>query len=176
MVQGSQLAFGAQNDAWILEDAGPPGAVAVCLDEPVIRRAEGGVLLLPDAEHPQTALYGGVDGHWLQDDGSDAPLRDGAIVPVQGQRWRLHLPHRVEPTIEARVRPVQIRFRVSLDEEYVEIDVEDGDTQTRLRPRSFNYLLLTLARQRLSDAALPPSSRAWLDQTTLGDQLPLDPR
>lgn len=176
VVQGTKLCFGSEDDAWVLEDSGPPGAVAVCMDRPAFAHADGGVLMIPDAEAPEVAFYGTVDGSWLPDDGSEQPIRDGVTIPVSGERWRIHLPSQVDPTIDARPRPIWLRFKVSRDEEYVEINVEDGDKQTLLRPRSFNYLLLTLARHRLNDSDLPATSRGWVEQDDLATSLRIEPR
>lgn len=176
VVKGARMSFGDLGDAWILEDAGPPGAVATCLDTGGVVASDGGVLMLPDDSDPDVALLQQPAGSWILDDAEASPVRDRQILDVTGQRWRVHLPSSLDSTAEARPRDVSLRFRVSLDEEYVEIDVVDGAQSTRLRPRSFNYTLLVLARHRLADAELPETSRGWLDQEELARMLAVEYR
>lgn len=56
-------------------------------------------------------------------------------------------------------------FKVSRDEEYVELDVEYEGRRISLRSRAHHYLLLTLARLRLADReeGTPEASCGWAD-------------
>jgi hypothetical protein len=60
-------------------------------------------------------------------------------------------------------------MRVSRDEEHVEITVNCGGNSVALGSRGHNYLLLTLARERLKDAeaGMPEPARGWMYQDTL---------
>jgi hypothetical protein len=51
------------------------------------------------------------------------------------------------------VRAASLSFSVSRDEEYVRLRVVQGSFTLDLGARAHNYLLLTLARRRLADAA-----------------------
>jgi len=67
------------------------------------------------------------------------------------------------------VRELGLTFSVSTDEEYVQLQMQAGNRVVDLGTRGHNYLLLTLARQRIEDAAtgLPESSCGWIYQEDL---------
>jgi hypothetical protein len=71
----------------------------------------------------------------------------------------------------------ELCFRVSSDEEFVELDLVDASRRVALGSRSHNYLLLTLARSYLADAAagLPPASSGWMDKEALAKGLSTTP-
>ena len=69
------------------------------------------------------------------------------------------------------LRGAQLRFAVSMDEEHVQLSVAVGTRLVELPPRAFHYLLLLLARQRLTDAELPASEQGWVLVEQLMDQL-----
>jgi hypothetical protein len=62
---------------------------------------------------------------------------------------------------------------VSRDEEHVELKAECCGRPHDLGSRSHNYLLLTLARERLRDvnAGVPETSSGWMYQEALLDEL-----
>jgi hypothetical protein len=64
---------------------------------------------------------------------------------------------------------LDLSFSVSRDEEYVQLQVVCGAGTFDLGARSRHYLLLTLARRRLEDAAegLPETTCGWLHQEDL---------
>jgi hypothetical protein len=68
-----------------------------------------------------------------------------------------------------------VRFVVTRDEEHVEVILVHEGGVIELPPRSFHYLLLTLARQRLAEAELPEEERGWVDRDTLCRMLAVDP-
>jgi hypothetical protein len=64
-----------------------------------------------------------------------------------------------------RMSRVGFRFKVSLNEEYVELDVEYDGRRISLGSRAHHYLLLTLARLRQADReeGTPEASCGWAD-------------
>jgi hypothetical protein len=66
-------------------------------------------------------------------------------------------------TVEAA--RLQLSFAVSRDEEYVTLQATSGGCQIDLGARAYHYLLLTLARRRMADAArgFPDTSCGWVD-------------
>ena len=82
----------------------------------------------------------------------------------------------LEPSTSGKLRPAKnavtasgvrggLVFRVSQDEEYVELQLRRGAQTVELGARSHHYLLLLLARQRLKDAAAaegPDTGQGWL--------------
>ena len=68
-------------------------------------------------------------------------------------------------------------FTVSRNEEQVDIVLEWQGQRIEVRPRAHHYMLLTLARLRLSDQAQNPTaeqSHGWIDQQELTRMLALD--
>ncbi|MED5371098.1 MAG: FHA domain-containing protein [Myxococcota bacterium] len=168
---GSALGLASEDTLWRLGDASPPGAVARCDDGRVVR-AQGGVLLLPDDRSPRLALFE-RSGAWVRED-SDATVRSGDTLELDGARWVLELPHGLPATLEAERAP-ELHFQVSPDEEYCTITLHHGERRVEHGPRSFNYLLLTLARLREQDHQLPTANRGWVHQEDLARMLRLEP-
>ena len=104
------------------------------------------------------------------------------MLTVGGADWRLHLPSAWEATLEASAdTPVhlassELRFRVSSDEEFVELSLLHEGGELALRPRAHHYVLLTLARARLKDAAEGgrPADHGWLYAEELARMLGVD--
>ena len=168
LVEGNVIALATPELAWTLVDAAPPAPRAIADG----RRVEGQdvLLQLPDDERPEASIYLQDGRWWLERDDAVEPVTDGARVDLAGASWRLELPPgRTEtPTLGIGDAPA-LRFRVSPDEEYVEVDVLVGPRVVQLRPRSFHYLLLTLARLRLD-------GDGWTTRLELARMLRLEPK
>ncbi len=165
---GDRLAFGQELRAWEVADLTPP--------EPMARNSDGrwlqgddGLLLLPDAESATACIFE-EGGHWIAElEPGPRRLEDGAEISVNGQSFSLFLPERVASTREAGGGVVDLsratlHFKVSMDEEHVELDLIDGETRLTLPHRAHLYLVLDLARARLEDAKdadLPESEQGW---------------
>lgn len=167
---GDRLAFGHADNAWVFTDDAPPTLLLRAPDG-TVREAASGVLVLP-ADDPQLTIFRDQAGRWMVED-TDAlwPAASGATVQVEGQTWVIHLPGGLPPTEEAEqvLEQARLHLAVSPDEETVQVEVIAGTRRTVLPPRAHHYLLLTLARQRLADAAegLAPRDQGWLYQPEL---------
>jgi hypothetical protein len=165
---GGQVALASPELAWTLVDAAGPAPRAIVGD----RRVDGNdaLLQLPDGDRPEASIYRREGRWWLERGDAEEAIADGAIVEVAGAAWRLELPPgRAEtPTLGLGDAPA-LRFRVSADEEYVEVDVLLAARVVTLRPRSFHYLLLTLARLRLD-------GDGWTTRAELAHMLRLEPK
>ena len=86
-----------------------------------------------------------------------------------GRAWRLEQPcgRKDAPTLGIGAA-VALAFRVSADDEYVEVDVYVGGEVVKLRPRSFHDLLLTLARPRTG-------GEGWTTRPELAKMLRVEP-
>ncbi|MCB9797654.1 MAG: FHA domain-containing protein [Alphaproteobacteria bacterium] len=168
-----EVAFGAASLAWRLCEAGPPQARALCSERGLQRTEEGGVLLLPDDEAPEWSVS--VQGAgWLAEGLEGArPVGNGDVLRAGGATWRLMLPTPLAPTSQADDGLMALAFRVSADEETVEIDLLAGQRRQLVPSQSFSYLLLTLGRQRAADAALPLDQQGWVDAGELARMLRL---
>jgi len=178
LCQGDALAFGDSEVVWILEDASAPTAVARRLPTGEMLVAEDGLLALPSPTHPAATLFEVEGRKWEIDlDGEIRPVEDGETIEAGGETFALHLPISPVSTIEARApepsRPVDLVFRVSSDEEAVEVTAQGRV----LTPRAHHYTWLTLARARLRDreaAALAEPQQGWLFVDDLCRMLSMD--
>ncbi|MCB9690034.1 MAG: FHA domain-containing protein [Alphaproteobacteria bacterium] len=166
---GSSLWLAGPDLAWTLTDAGPPRACA-CSETEVVA-ADGDLMLLPDATTAEVAVFRESDGLWrVEEDGDLRVVRDGETVTAAGRAWVLRLPTGVASTPTVGVdAPPELVFRVSSDEEYVEMDLTTGGQTHRLKARSFLYLLLTLAR-----LANEPDADGWIDREELARMLRIE--
>ena len=121
-----------------------------------------------------------MDGSWtLEKQDSTLALTSGQTFEVGGTSYRLSTPGVVSDTAALstpelaakafRLQHLRLEFRVSQDEEHVEIHVQRGGETVDLGSRSHNYVLLLLARERLAEAArgVAESACGWMDQEQL---------
>ncbi len=184
-IDGTRLAAGASaalRPGVPVDDDGPPTAVAVSAGQS--EAAIGGFLVLPpDADEPAVCIYRDAAGGWVAEEGgSTRAIADRDVVQAGGEAWTLYLPGTVAGTVDATdVRPrlgaLKARFSVSPDEEYVELELHGPIGTFALGARAYHYMLLTLARARVRDAAeadLAATSHGWLYQDDLVRMLGVD--
>lgn len=182
LTTGSQLAFGTEDERFILVDASPPGLVAVG-DDGTLRCAEAGLLPLPSEEQPEIMLVEQRDAGWqLETAAQTRPVVDRERIEIGGVQWSIHLPGRILRTDDGRDPPLSVdaialEFHVSRDEEHVEIKVLQDSRQVALKPRAHDFFLLTLARARLADQERPDLDEAeygWVHRQDLAQRLKVD--
>lgn len=175
------LRFGT-SAAWVLDDAGRPGALAMPRDGGVPIAADEGILVLPHADDPQALVFQTGDGRWLlEKDARTKSIEDGAAIALGSDVWTARLPS-VHPDTVSRfdgppsLLEATLHFAVSSDEEYVELRVDVGGRDYDLGARAHHYLLLTLARLRASDIddGIVPTSAGWVYQDDLAKKLGVD--
>lgn len=180
--QGDQIGFGADDAAWQLVSASPPLAMARRMDSDATISGEAGILVLPSPETPLASVLE-EGGEWiLEIDGQARAARDGEIITPAGIPFMLHLPITSVATADAgsAKRPfseVELRFRVSRDEEQVEVTVATPEATHVLAPRAHHYTWLTIARARERDRnakSLTEAQQGWLQVDELMRSLRLD--
>jgi hypothetical protein len=135
------------------------------------------LLALPSIDDPIALVLLDPDEGWVLSMGERrTSIADGALLAVSGTGWRIHLPEVPVRTAEAAGRgepagDLALTFRVSRDEEYVEMRVATGGGSHTLPPRAHHYVLLTLARARLGDTAPSEDDRGWVHTDLLLRQL-----
>jgi hypothetical protein len=170
--RGDELAFGDADQKWQVSDDAPPRVMVVPIGrgDPVV--LTGDILGIPSRDEPIATIYRGADGRWWLERG-EAPLsvlsnRD--VFAVAGSKWRFACPEIISATQQTntltRLEDLSLHFSVSLDEEHVELRGESPKRVVPLGSRGHNYLLLTLARQRLADAerGLADTACGWMLQ------------
>lgn len=182
LAAGDRLGFGDTVVEWILFDASPPAAMARRLDDDAMFVAEGLVLALPSGDLPLVSVLA-HDGAWvLEMDGQSRPARDGEVISLQGAAYMLHLPEAGAATddVEGRAQKlarVELKFRVSRDEERVEVTVMSPAGAFVLAPRAHHYPWLTIARARLKDRSkgdLAEDQHGWVNVDDLCSSLKMD--
>lgn len=178
---GSKIAFGKAADTpWEMIDESAPPVMAVPLDEgdPVVLDTD--LLALPSKDNPCATIYRSPEGGWLLEysDAPTAPIVNMQTFEVGGRVWRFCCAENAPTTALAasadlEVRSLLLSFYVSRDEEHVGLRVKHGAKSIDMGARTHNYLLLTLARRRMADAAegLPDAACGW----TYQDELAHDP-
>ncbi|MEZ4302198.1 MAG: FHA domain-containing protein [Polyangiaceae bacterium] len=178
-----RIALGDDSISFSVLDLSPPVAQARSLSSSRILQASSAVLALPSPDSPDVSIFEDADGQWrLEHDGDVEITSDGAVIDVAGEAFMLHLPAPVTPTIDASFGPPDVRslalgFRVSLDEERVEVTALIRGDRHVIPPRAHHYTWLTLARRMQEDttqAKLPDASRGWLSIPDLCRMLAID--
>ena len=184
LAMGDRLAFGDASAVWTLVDVSPPVAMARRLStDAYVAAAGGGLLALPSPEEPLACVFEDEGGAWtIEVDGQARPAADGEVLTLGGEVFSLHLPVALASTAEGPERrssidAIELRFRVSPNEEVVEVTVVDASGPHVLAPRTHHYTLLTLARVRVrdrADARLEDSQRGWVFVDELCRMLSVD--
>jgi hypothetical protein len=142
---------------------GPSGAVIL---EGATRPGNTDAFVLPDD-----------DGSWWLDDGQGRRrLTDRLVFEIGGQRFTAYLQGALPPTREDRLPGAPLlRFRVSRDEEHVDLWVRSDKALVQIPSRAHHYTLVTLARQRLADLGegIGAHDAGWIATQTLCEQLRL---
>jgi hypothetical protein len=172
--RGSRIAFGKEEQSWELVDDSAPSVMVVPVGggDPVV--LEGDLLALPSSEDPRVTIYRS-EGSWLLErtDESTTPITNLQTFEVEGRVWRFCCVEGTTKTTLAdssslglEVKFLQLTFSVSANEEHVHLQMSCGGKTLDMSCRNHNYLLLTLARRRLEDAAAghPETACGWVYQ------------
>lgn len=182
LARGAEIRFGETLGAWQLVDDAPPCPMAVNLVDGRVALVDVDELVLPDADEPTLWLRRSDAGVWFAETagGPASRVEDRAVLTAGGEPWRVHLTDDVAATWQAAsepgAAPVHLQFRVSADEEHVELTARVGERRIDLKARAHHYPLLVLARARLADhaAGVPGGEQGWLAQDRLLQMLKVD--
>lgn len=168
---GARITFSNDTHAFELTDDAPPVAIAHRQDGSPLYAQEG-VLCLPGPDDADYFVFEDDPGRWFLEsrDGSCRRIHDQEELRCGGHVWRVELPLMWERTSRIdepplRIADIGLRFRVSRNEESVEVTLHHRDQEIALQPRAHGYLLATLARLRLRDAQrpeLPEADHGWV--------------
>lgn len=178
--QGATFSISRSAAVFELEDASPPAAVAIHKETGIAHIADGGVLALPNDQHPRMTLFSTSSGLWqIEVDSQVRPAVDQEVVSLGDATYVLEVPMRYVETLESGavgvpIESIKLHFAVAPDEEQVEVTVMMGGQAKRLEPREYHYLLVTLARARVADADAPVSMRGWTDRDELSKKLNME--
>jgi len=184
LVKGSVVSFGHPEQRWSLVDVSEPQAMVLSLDSGVVRVESFGMIGIPSTESPEITLFRDADGIWRMEDseGSVRGLRNGQHFEFSGESYAFSCPSSNDLTASIGVavqrKTPTLKFVVSSDEDFVELSMEYENRSVALGSRAHNYLLLTLARQKLADSAeqVPAASCGWMDKDQLAGGLRMTPQ
>jgi hypothetical protein len=179
---GEALGFGAPENHYRLVDASPPELIAFGVDE--IQVAEDGVLWLPSPAACEVMVLCGADGRWVVESPEGTrPIEHEECLVVGARPFHIHLPaglpvtRRSEEMSEPATDDELFEFRVSRDGEHVDLQLHHGARVLPIESRAHAFLLLALARTRLTDmsqAQLPESEHGWMHREDLMKELAVD--
>ena len=169
-----EIQFGTtSNRVWKVVNLDRPQSMLVCVGEPDRTIELSGLTVLPTVEQPELSIYQNKHGQWLMESDVDQLiLQPGTRVTVGGRRWYFIAPDDIDETQPAPAvghESPGMQFKVSTDEEHVELTIKLEQQCIELEERVHHYLLLCLARQKLSDSAQGVESleQGWLDKDLL---------
>lgn len=180
---GAELRFARESPPWQFVDDSPPVLMGLRLDNDTYVLADGKYLVLPDADHPELAIYQDGRGDWrVEVQGVSSPIEDRSVHPTASDGlWRIYLPLSTDGTVKetgARIllADVRLRFAFTRDEEHVELTAATERRSFDLKARAHHYPLLLLARQRLADqrAGLSRAEQGWIRVEELLRMLRID--
>ncbi|HTV24387.1 MAG TPA: FHA domain-containing protein [Polyangiaceae bacterium] len=155
----TKISFGHPDETWLFANDAPPQVMAVSVDDAETLLLEGDVMAIPSGDSPEATIMRGPHGSWLLENsaGDVLPLENRDVFVVRERAWRFCCPQALAQTAVVEqapsLRSSRLTFNVSMDEEHVEVLLESGGAAFKLGARTHNYLLLTLARYRMQDAA-----------------------
>lgn len=178
---GVQVAFGDPDDPFELIDGAPPSAWAVNADGEV-REAEGGVLELPDPDHPLFQIFENAVGRWqIASSQGTRLLSPDETLDVGDTTWTVRIPTLSQATLQrgdgqVKLRDVMVRFHERAGDRVEIAILRRGALVGDLGHRNHHELLLRLAEERFEDEANPEvagSDRGWVYVDELIDRLGL---
>lgn len=173
------VSFGGPG-AYRVTGIGRPAAVALPLHGGAPKYEEHGMIALPSLLQPEATLLVAENGWVIETLEGRGPATDGQVLVTAAGAWRFHCPRIASPTerLDTKgsahsVNEVRLTFRVSSDEEHVDLIIERAEGSRTLRNRACFYLLLTLARLRLADeqARVGKGTAGWVEVGALQNML-----
>lgn len=165
---GATLQFGSQDPGkWRMKDIAPPCSFIHSLNDPHKMLLLDSCLALPDEQKPEVHFYMAPDQRWHYETATGVmPLTNGVHFAIAQEHWAFVENEGLEETIDhGRVlENACFIFYLSPDEEDLRLGLFADNHLNDLGRRSHNFMLLTLARKRLSDHAegLAGADQGWM--------------
>lgn len=181
LAAADKIHFGNPNgDAWLIVNVDAPKSILVP-ETPGLSTIElESLAVLPSEESPEITLYISPMGHWIcESEAGISVLKNGDRVGTNQNTWRFVEANPTTETVQLDKKPefdtssLAMNFEVSQNEEHVSLQVKMDDKTFDLGLRNHHYLILLLARQRLSDkaAGLSEKEQGWIDKELLSKML-----
>jgi FHA domain len=167
LTRDARLSFGDVSETWTLSCDRPPTPVVLPLDNGDPCFFADGLVAVPSPLDPVATIYP-LEGGWiLERADSQLPLLPGERFEAAGRWWQFECPGAATPTLRSldglrSLDETTLELGVSRDEEHVTLTIRSDRWAQDLGARSGFYLLLVLARKRLSDRGTAPEP-GWID-------------
>jgi FHA domain len=131
---------------------------------------------LPDENQPEALFYVAADQTWhLETSAGIVPLSNGAHFAVAAELWAFVENECLQETVDHGhvLDDTHFCFFLSPDEEDIRLVLHTHEVMHDLGRRTFNFMLLTLARKRLADHAngIHVADQGWLSIESLERQV-----
>lgn len=150
-----RLGFGESDGHWRLSSADAPEPCAYKEGDETRCFGKGGLLLLPDETAPEASVYARAGSWVIEQAGTVDDIESGDRTTLPSGVWRVLLPEisdkpgRATEAAPLQTAELSIQFRVSKNEEEVEVAVSRHGVIRTLPRHACLYTLLTLARHRM---------------------------
>ena len=182
---GDSIRFGALNTtAWLFNNDDAPKSMLISIESGSVPPVElEGIVVLPNENSPEITLYQAKNGEWVcENEAGVISLDSGVKVSTKDNSWYFVNADTFDSTKKAEQSdgnistPINLNFTVSKNEEHVSLCILFENKPIDLGERTHHYLLLILARKRLTDhqSGLDDSEQGWIDKNLLSQQTGLD--
>ena len=181
---GDTIRFGSINACpWVFNNDDAPKSMLVSIEAELPPIELEGIVVLPNDDLPEITLYQSPNGDWICEHHSGVTrLESGSRVSTSDSDWYFINADTLDETIKSAQAlnntsiPINLQFTVSKNEEHVSLAIIFENKQVDLGERTHHYLLLILARKRMSDyqSGLEDNEQGWIDKSLLSLQTGLD--
>jgi hypothetical protein len=155
---GSEIQFGStQADTWKITDISSPSSYLKSLNSENRTLILENCHALPDDLKPEVVFYRDEEHTWVAETAEKkSPLLKGSRFIFNNEEWEFIENEVLQETIDYghAIQNACFKFCVDLTEEDIRVKLMIDHNEHDLGKRSFNYIMLTLARKRLADQNL----------------------
>jgi len=176
LAQGSTVQFGEHEPIqWELIDLSPPCSYLRSTQDPTKTIELNSYYFFPNEEAPEILIYP-EDTLWkLEEKGTVTDLKANKLYIINNEEYLFVENEVLEDTMDNGhvVNNAYFQFQLSSDEEHIYIKIITQNLELDLGERVHNYILLALARKRLSDVdnGFSLNDQGWLSTDDLLDDM-----
>lgn len=174
--QDDLIKFGKDSSAeWKIEDLSPPLSYLKSLMSDKLIILKEVYYALPDKRNPEIEFLRGNNQWTLRKNGKALHLEDLQTFELGNERWVFVKNNLSDETVDyGRIKnDALFAFRLSANQEQVRVKIIVEALEMDLGERSYNLMLLILARKRQEDiqAGYSPKNQGWMWVEHLTEQL-----
>lgn len=175
--KGQVVQFGKENSTqWKVVDVAPPLNYLVPLNGKNDIIPLESYYTLPNEENPEISFFCTPDRQWKAERaGETIELEHNQVFEYNSESWRFVRNELVDETVDyGRIKEhAWFEFALSADQEQINIKIVVNELAMDLGERSYNYMLLALARKRLEhmEAGYDANEQGWITIDSLTHEL-----